>query len=100
MFDFLNIVCTVKRGHADIEPDFDIVQRNDLLIRAGDFYAAWIEETGLWSTNELDVFRIIDREMEKYAEENQRKWDGYTIHYMRNNRTDCPFDFFSFIRTV
>lgn len=46
------------------------------MIRGGDFYAIWIEELGLWSTDEQDALRIIDRELDKYAEENKHKFDG------------------------
>ncbi len=46
------------------------------MIRGGDFYAIWIEELGLWSTDETDALRLIDRELDKYAEENRHKFDG------------------------
>ena len=46
------------------------------MIRGGDFYANWIEELGLWSTNEQDALQLIDRELDKFAEENRSKFDG------------------------
>lgn len=39
------------------------------MIRGGDFYAIWDEERGLWSTDEDDVVRLIDAELEKFAEQ-------------------------------
>ena len=41
------------------------------MIRGGDFYAVWIEELGLWSTNEQDALQLIDRELDRYADENR-----------------------------
>ena len=46
------------------------------MIRGGDFYAIWVEERGLWSTDEQDALQIIDRELDKYAEENRNKFDS------------------------
>ena len=31
------------------------------MIRGGDFYAVWIEEFGLWSTDEQDALNLIDK---------------------------------------
>ena len=45
------------------------------MIRGGDFYAIWDEEAGLWSNDEQDALRIIDRELEKFKEENEHKFD-------------------------
>lgn len=39
------------------------------MIRGGDFYAIWLEDRGLWSTDEQDALQLIDRELDKYAEE-------------------------------
>ena len=46
------------------------------MIRGGDFYAVWIEELGLWSTDENDVLALIDRELDKYVSDNIEKFDG------------------------
>lgn len=47
----------------------------DLMIRGGDFYAVWMEDEGLWSTDEEDALQIIDRELDKFAKENQDKFN-------------------------
>ena len=78
MFDFL-IISTrpTKRGTVEIYPRFRLYPKSsDLMIRGGDFYAIWIEELGLWSTDEQDALHMIDRELDKYAEENKHKFDG------------------------
>lgn len=46
------------------------------MIRGGDFYAIWIEELGLWSTDEQDALYLIDKEVKKYYEEHKAKYDG------------------------
>jgi hypothetical protein len=45
------------------------------MIRGGDFYAIWVEELGLWSTDEQDAISLIDRELENYYKENKSKFD-------------------------
>ena len=71
MLDFLVISTrSGKRGIIEIYPKFIIRKSSDLMIRGGDFYAIWIEERGLWSTDEQDAVDLIDRELDRYAEEN------------------------------
>ena len=78
MIDFLIISTrSTKRGVIEIYPKFRLYPKSsDLMIRGGDFYAIWIEELGLWSTNEQDALELIDRELDKFAEENRHKFDG------------------------
>ena len=68
MFDFFKIsVRSKKRGVVEIYPRFLITKSQDLMIRGGDFYAIWVEERNLWSTDEQDAVDLIDRELDKYA---------------------------------
>jgi len=67
---------STKRGVIEIYPKFIIKKSSDLMIRGGDFYAIWVEERGLWSTDEQDALQLIDRELDKYAEENRHKFDS------------------------
>lgn len=83
MLDFLMIATRNTRRGVEIYPKFKIKKTSDLMIRGGDFYAIWNEERGLWSTNEDDVLQLIDRELEKYAEENKEKYNSEArIMYM------------------
>ena len=84
MIDFLKISTrSPKRDVVEIYPKFIIGKSSDLMIRGGDFYAIWIEELGLWSTDEQDALRLIDRELDRYAEENKSKFEGHVkIMYM------------------
>lgn len=65
-----------KRGIIEIYPKFIIKKSSDLMIRGGDFYAIWIDERGMWSTDEQDAVDLIDRELDRYAEENRTRFDG------------------------
>lgn len=77
MMDFLMISTrSKKRGVIEIYPKFIIKKSSDLMIRGGDFYAVWIEEIGLWSTDEQDALQLIDRELDRYAEEHRSYFDS------------------------
>ena len=77
MLDFMRIATrSTKRGTIEVYPKFRIIKSNDLMIRGGDFYAIWVEDRGLWSTDEYDVVHLIDRELDRYAEENRERFDG------------------------
>ena len=84
MLDFLMISTrSTKRGSIEIYPKFIIKRKsNDLMIRGGDFYAVWVEDRGLWSTDEDDVVQLIDRELDNYAEDYRNKFgvDAKVLH--------------------
>ena len=73
MFDFLMISTrTNKKGTTEVYPKFRLYPKStDLMIRGGDFYAIWLEDLGLWSTNEQDVLRLIDDALEDYVKKNR-----------------------------
>ena len=77
MIDFLMIATrATKKGVVEIYPKFKMYPKSqDLMIRGGDFYAIWLEEAGLWSTDEQDALRLIDQELDKYAEANKSRYD-------------------------
>ena len=77
MIDFLMISTrSTKRGVIEIYPKFVIKKSADLMIRGGDFYAIWLEDKGLWSTDEEDALQLIDRELNAYAESAKEKFDS------------------------
>ena len=77
MLDFIKISTrTRQRGTIEIYPKFMIKTSSDLMIRGGDFYAVWVEERGLWSTDEQDLIDMIDRELDAYAEEHRHSFDA------------------------
>ena len=83
MLDFLKISTRVaKGGTIEIYPKFIVKTSSDLMIRGGDFYAIWIEEFGLWSTDEQDAIKLIDKELDAYYEKNKNSFDRPRILYM------------------
>lgn len=77
MLDFLIIATRQsKSGQVEIYPKFKINKSGDLMIRGSDFYAIWLEDRGLWSTDEQDAINLIDAELDKYAEEHRQEFDN------------------------
>ena len=89
MLDFLMISKRDgKRGRKEIYPRFIIKKSSDLMIRGGDFYAVWLEDQKRWSTDEDDVIKIVDSEMDKYYSEHKNEFDvPPKILYMRYSET-------------
>ena len=73
MIDFLMIATRHKNGTTEVYPKFIIKKSSDLMIRGGDFYAIWVEDRGLWSTDEQDVIYLVDRELDRYVDENRER---------------------------
>lgn len=67
MLDFMKPTCTqsgkVGKEFYEITPKFDTRPSTDLMIRGGDFYAIWDEETRFWSTSEKTVIELVDKEL-------------------------------------
>ena len=73
MLDFMTISTrSTKQGNMEIYPKFMMKKSNDLMIRGGDFYAIWDEKRGIWSTDEDDVIRLVDAELDKWHEDNKQ----------------------------
>lgn len=77
MLDFLKISVLNKRSGVEIKPVFVVKKTNDLMIRGRDFYAIWDAETNLWSRDEYDAIRLIDKELEKEA---QKYFEKFQMH--------------------
>ena len=85
MIDFIKIhVEPPKKKDAPvlIYPKFLVRKSSDLMIRGRDFYAVWIEEKGLWSTDEQDALDLIDREVQQYYNANKHKWTEAHVLYL------------------
>lgn len=79
-----------KKDVTEIYPSFVLCKSSELMIRGRDFYAVWVAERGLWSTDEYDLITIIDREVSKYAEEYRQQAPPYEhviVLYMRYAET-------------
>lgn len=56
-----------KIGEVDVFPDFQVTRSKDLMVDGKAFNAIWDEEKGMWSTDEYDVQRLIDKELDAYT---------------------------------
>lgn len=80
MFDFVTIKHKNKKDVCEVYPVFKICNSKDLILKGGDFYAAWLDDVGLWSTNEQDVVDRVDKMISDEVRANggigQYMWDG------------------------
>ena len=60
---------SMKNGVIEVYPDFIVRRSNDLMVRGKAFYAIWDEEARLWSEDEYDVARLMDDDLNNYAQE-------------------------------
>lgn len=67
---------STKNGTIEVYPDFQVGRSNDLMIRGKSFYAIWDDEKRLWSTDEYDVQRLVDKELMEYRDKLVKKTDG------------------------
>lgn len=62
-----------KNGKFELFPDFRVGRSKDLMVRGRNFYAIWDENEGLWSTDEYDVQRLVDEDLQNHAEEKAKE---------------------------
>ena len=80
-----------KTGKMEIYPTFRLYPKpKDLMIRGGDFYAVWIEEKQIWSTDEDDVLALIDIETRKQVDEYNKSMGENTAYgvYLYNSNNN------------
>lgn len=67
----------VKKDSYAIVPTFLVKRSEDLMVRGGKFYAVWDEEAGIWSQDEYDVQRLVDKDL--YEAYSQQKDDTSVV---------------------
>lgn len=89
MLDFLMVATrSPKKDVIEIYPIFKVKKSSDLMIRGGDFYAIWDEERGLWSTDEDDVTRLVDKELKEFETKYKETHQGdVRVAWMWNSDT-------------
>lgn len=79
MLDFVQVVCSPSAKNKkvlEIYPKFMIVNSSDLMIRGGDFYAIWDEESKLWRKDEQAALDLIDRELVNFYKTHKDEYDA------------------------
>ena len=89
--DFFQIKTKInKNGSIDIYPDFVVSRSKDIMIRGKAFYAIWDEENHIWSTDEYDVARLVDAELQEFAKKypegqvNIKRMNAYSSSSWKN----------------
>lgn len=89
---------STKNGVLEIYPDFIVKRSRDLMVRSKSFYAIWDEEVGLWSTDEYDVQRLVDKHLYEYKKQKEEETDS-NIHvkYLGDFSSNSWMQFRSYI---
>lgn len=89
MLDFMMISTKAEKdGSLVVRPKFLVKKSKDLMIRGSDFYAIWVEERGLWSTEEDDALELIDKELSEFKKEKEKTFAGVIqVQYIRDAET-------------
>ena len=92
MLDFVHKGVNRTRSGLEIFPDFIICHSKDLMVKGNDFYAIWDEKNQQWSTDEQTAVRLIDEQLDIYAQEYRELGEDPKVLYLRRSRTgqiDC-----------
>lgn len=90
-----------KKDSIEIFPDFLIGRSRDLMVRGKAFYAIWDEENGIWSTDEYDVQRMVDRDLYEYYEQIKDEREGkITVKSMRAYSSNSWKEFKKYLTQV
>jgi hypothetical protein len=69
MMDFYTIKTQeTRKGVVTIFADFKVVKSKDLMVRGGDFYAFWDDESKTWSRDIFHLYSLIDKDVVDYCE--------------------------------
>ncbi len=95
--DFFEVkVKPLKNGTLEIYPDFITGRPKDILFKGHSFYAIWDEENGQWSTDILDVQRIVDKEIYKKRETIKDSNNPISLRTLNNFSSGMWTDFITY----
>lgn len=86
-----------KKGVLEVYPDFKVLRSKDLMVRGRSFYAIWDEEAGLWSTNEYDVPRLVDKDLENYEPQDKSRYLEVHRKYLSNFSSNSWLQFRNYV---
>lgn len=99
--DFYDIrTKTLKKGSVQIYPAFLAGKPKDIMFRAKSFYAIWDEEKGMWSQDESDVIRIVDRDLRQKCEEHKKQSpdDMVSVLYLKDYENGKWKEFCNYVK--
>jgi len=99
--DFFQIRVRETRKGLELYPDFVVGRSQDLMVQGRAFYAIWDEETRLWSRDEYDVQRLVDKALEAEAKRlRQETGIDHIVKYMRSYESNAWVHFRKFLANV
>lgn len=95
--DFYQVKERETKTGIEVYPDFVVRPSKDLMVRGGSFYAVWDDGAGLWSTDEYDVQRLVDADLNAFGE----RLDGPVhVRTLRSYKTSMWKEFRSYIGSM
>lgn len=98
--DFFEICTKEVKGIIEVYPDFKVGRSKDLMVRGRSFYAIWDEENNLWSTDEYDVQRFVDRALTEHAEKLTSQGNKCSVKYLNSYGTNGWNQFRRFLQNI
>ena len=100
VLDFYTIKQKEEKDKTLVYADW-IVSGNlqDLVVNRGSFQAVWNEDAGLWSTNEYDVQRLVDRDLKEAVAKLHPDQQGYA-RLLRDSSSGAWSSFQKYIREL
>jgi len=99
--DFFRISTKMgKDGVIEVAPDFTVGRSKDLMFRGKSFYAVWDEEAQMWSTDEYDVQRFVDRELDAYADKLRAEGKLANVKHLQSFSTHGWTQFRRFLQNI
>ena len=100
--DFYQISTETTKNGIKVFPDFRACRSKDLMIRGRSFYAIWDEDKKIWSTDEYDVQRLVDKDIDEHVKELRKIMPDKPIEVKRmiNSSSNMWKNYRSFIKEM
>lgn len=99
--DFFRMGTRDGKNGKELFPDFVVGRSKDIMVRGRSFYAIWDQESGLWSTDEYDVQRLVDGELRAWADEAlSGRGIEYNVKYLNSFGSQSWSTFRKFLQNI
>ena len=96
--DFYKIKEVPTKKCINVAPNFLVGHSKDFMVRGKSFYAIWDEQRKLWSTDEFDVQRLVDEDLDNYIQERStHSEEVYNPLYLRDFKSNSWKEYRTFI---
>lgn len=96
--DFYKIKEDPTKKCINVAPNFLVGHSKDFMVRGKSFYAIWDEQRKLWSTDEFDVQRLVDEDLDNYIQERStHSEEVYNPLYLRDFKSNSWKEYRTFI---